>query len=378
MKTPQKAKTKLKNIHLTSVDLCQQGANPDADITLYKSVPTQEEKSPVKRALSLLKHTFSNNGVRKDAQTFGDVENSQEQRRSFYQYQDAFYTSIQSILEDDEQDNPTKRDLLLQSLSEFSDAMSDWIGTLFPDETLEKKKGDTDMDDENFDLSALSDEDQKTFKGLLGKVKPAAKKKPADTKKGDGTTKKSVDSLPDDQSTPNPTSATEPISTPAPAQTPSPAAAPSSISSDPAVQKAIERMNALSDRMEKSFQQQEENAMQDVAKKYAPLGEKQEDLAKTLCTMKASGPAAYDAYIGALDKALAAVQKSDSSLFGEIGKSSHQYEAATGSVQKAQEIAKSIQSDHPELTPQQAMVRAFEEHPELETEYEKDYEGGKA
>jgi hypothetical protein len=259
--------------------------------------------------------------------------------------------------------------------------MSDWIGTVFSDETLEKnEKGDNGMKDENFDLSALSDEDQKTFKGLLGKVKPAAKKDPADTKKGDAATKKSVDSLPDDQSNPNPTPTTAPTSTPVPtqAQAPAPAADPSSIGSDPAVQKAIDRMNALSERMEKSLQQQEENAMQDVAKKYTLLGEKQEDLAKTLCAMKASGPAAYDAYVGALDKALAAVQKSDSSLLGEIGKSSHQYDAATGSVQKAQEIAKSIRTDHPELTPQQAMVRAFEEHPELETEYEKDYEGGKA
>jgi hypothetical protein len=369
------SKTKLKNIHLTSVDLCQQGANPDANITLYKSAP-QEEESPVKRAWSMLKNTFSNGGIQKDAQTFGDVESTQEQRRAFYQYQDAFYTSIQSILEDDEQDGPAKRDLLLQSLSEYTDAMSGWIGTMFSGESLEKNdKGDNDMNDENMDLSALSEDEQKTFKGLLGKVKPAAKKEPA---------KKSASQIPSEQTPPaseptsTPTTATAPAAAPASVQTPVPAAVPEGTSSDPAVQKAIDRMNALSERMEKSLQQQEEGAMQEVAKKYALLGEKSEDLVKTLCAMKTAGPTAYDAYVGALDKALAAVQKSDSGLFNEIGKSSHQYEAATGSVQKAQEIAKSIRSEHPELTPQQAMVRAFEEHPELETEYEQDYEGGRA
>ena len=231
------------------------------------------------------------------------------------------------------------------------------------------------MDDKNFDLSALSEEEQKAFKGLLGKVKPAAKKDSAPAKPA--TTKKSTDAKHGENTDP------APQTDPAPAATePAPSSASaddnSPVSTDPAVQKAVERMNALSDRIEKSLQQQEEKSMQEVAKKYAPLGEKPEDLVKTLCAMKTSGPAAYDAYVGALDKALDAVQKSDSNLLNEIGKSNHQYEAANGSVQKAEEIAKSIREKDPKLTQQQAMAHAFEEHPELEDEYEKDYEGGKA
>lgn len=229
------------------------------------------------------------------------------------------------------------------------------------------------MDAKNFDLTALSEEEQKAFKGLLGKVKPATKEEPAE---------KSASQLPSEQTsptskpTPAPASATPPTTTQAPASAPADGEDP--VSTDPAMQKAIDRMNSVSERMEKSLQQQEESAMQEVAKKYVPLGDKQEDLVKTLCTMKASGSDAYDAYVGALDKALAAVQKSDSNLFSEIGKSNHQYEAATGSVQKAEEVAKSIRSENPELTQQQAMARAFEEHPELAVEYERDYEGGKA
>ena len=231
------------------------------------------------------------------------------------------------------------------------------------------------MDDKNFDLSALSEEEQKVFKGLLGKVKPAAKKNKVPAKPA--TTKKSTDAElgektdPASQTAPIP-AATEPTTSSASADGNSP------VSTDPAMQKAIDRMNTASERMEKSLQQQEEKTMQDVAKKYAPLGEKPEDLVKTLCAMKTAGPAAYDAYVGALDKAFDAVQKSDSNLLSEIGKSNHQYEAANGSVQKAEAIAKSIREKDPTLTQQQAMTRAFEEHPELEDEYEKDYEGGKA
>ncbi|HBR09177.1 MAG TPA: hypothetical protein DD735_09840, partial [Clostridiales bacterium] len=297
--------------------------------------------------------------VRKDAQTFGDVEGLQETRRTLYQYQDAFYSSIQSILGDGEQDDSTKRDLLLQSLSEFNDAMTDWIGTLFnpADENFNKTgKGDNDMDESNFDLSALSAEDQKTFKGLLGKVKPAAKKPAATPKDSDPkpALAKKFAAKPDGTTDPAPE--TDPAapaaseSAPAASTETAPADDKDPVSKDPAVQKAINRMNALSEKLEKSLRRQEEKEMQEVAKKYAPLGKKPEDLAKTLCTMKASGQAAYDAYVGALDKALDAVQKSDSGLFGEIGKSNHQYEAATGSVQKAEEIAKSIREKDPKMT----------------------------
>jgi len=360
-----KPKTKLKNLSLTSVDFCQQGANPDAHIKLHKSVDlpkdnnSDTDQSVFERFSAFFKRAFTSAAteVQKDAQTFGNIQTQQDLNESLWKYQDALRDSLRSIALDDELENAAKRELTLQSLSEFNDVMTQWAADMYPETPVsKKKKGEDDMDDKNFDLSALSEEEQKAFKGLLGKVKPAAKKDSAPAKPA--TTKKSTDAKHGENTDPAPQ--TDPAPT------------------DPAVQKAVERMNALSDRIEKSLQQQEEKSMQEVAKKYAPLGEKPEDLVKTLCAMKTSGPAAYDAYVGALDKALDAVQKSDSNLLNEIGKSNHQYEAANGSVQKAEEIAKSIREKDPKLTQQQAMAHAFEEHPELEDEYEKDYEGGKA
>lgn len=379
-----KPKTKLKNLSLTSVDFCQQGANPDAHIKLHKSVDlpkdnnSDTDQSVFERFSAFFKRAFTSAAteVQKDAQTFGNIQTQQDLNESLWKYQDALRDSLRSIALDDELENAAKRELTLQSLSEFNDVMTQWAADMYPETPIsKKKKGEDDMDDKNFDLSALSEEEQKAFKGLLGKVKPAAKKNDAPAKPA--TTKKSTDAKPDEKT--DPASQTDPApSATEPAPSSASADGNSLVSADPAMQKAIDRMNAASERMEKSLQQQEESAMQEVAKKYALLGDKQEDLVKTLCTMKASGPDTYDAYIGALDKALAAVQKSDSNLFSEIGKSNHQYEAATGSVQKAEEVAKSIRSENPELTQQQAMARAFEEHPELAVEYEQDYEGGKA
>ena len=377
-----KPKTKLKNLSLTSVDFCQQGANPDAHIKLHKSVDlpkdndSSTDQSAFERFSAFFKRIFTSAAteVQKDAQTFGNIQTQQDLNESLWKYQDAFRDSLRSIALDDELENTAKRELTLQSLSEFNGVMTQWAADMYPETPVsKKKKGEDDMDAKNFDLTALSEEEQKAFKGLLGKVKPATKEEPAE---------KSASQLPSEQTsptskpTPAPASATPPTTTQAPASAPADGEDP--VSTDPAMQKAIDRMNSVSERMEKSLQQQEESAMQEVAKKYVPLGDKQEDLVKTLCTMKASGSDAYDAYVGALDKALAAVQKSDSNLFSEIGKSNHQYEAATGSVQKAEEVAKSIRSENPELTQQQAMARAFEEHPELAVEYERDYEGGKA
>ena len=379
-----KPKTKLKNLSLTSVDFCQQGANPDAHIKLHKSVDlpkdnnSDTDQSVFERFSAFFKRAFTSAAteVQKDAQTFGNIQTQQDLNESLWKYQDALRDSLRSIALDDELENAAKRELTLQSLSEFNDVMTQWAADMYPETPIsKKKKGEDDMDDKNFDLSALSEEEQKAFKGLLGKVKPAAKKNKAPAKPA--TTKKSTDAElgektdPASQTAPIP-AATEPTTSSASADGNSP------VSTDPAMQKAIDRMNTASERMEKSLQQQEEKTMQDVAKKYAPLGEKPEDLVKTLCAMKTAGPAAYDAYVGALDKALDAVQKSDSNLLSEIGKSNHQYEAANGSVQKAEAIAKSIREKDPTLTQQQAMTRAFEEHPELEDEYEKDYEGGKA
>lgn len=109
--------------------------------------------------------------------------------------------------------------------------------------------------------------------------------------------------------------------------------------------------------------------MTEIAKKYAPLGKKEDELAQTLYDMKKSNPANYDAYVSILDESLAMVEKSG--LFAEVGKSFGS--TAGGSVQakveaRAQEIMKSG------VDYNTAIAKAWED-PVLMAEYDNEYFG---
>ncbi|WOC33472.1 MULTISPECIES: hypothetical protein [Caproicibacterium] len=390
---PESVPTKLKDLKLTSVDFCQQGANPDAYIRLAKSkdVPQQQDTRPAfERAVELLKTAFHatpepSGEVRKDAQTFSDISNKKDILNSFWQYNDALDSSFRSIINDQEMEDSVKHELMLQSLSQFTEAMTANIDGLYTAAPggVSKEKGDENMDEKEFDLSGMTADEQNAFKALLAKSKP---KKPAagedgvppkdeapvGNEKKDGLEKSGSSAnvenpatafLRNQYASPNQQadtrkSATGGVEDPLP----------------PAVQAAIDRMNGLSNQLEKSLKQQAENSDLQVAKKYEALGDSAE-IAKALGEARTAGDTAYNAYVSALDKALEVTKKTDSMLFGEVGKSASG--SASTAVGKAEGIAKSLQEKDPALTPQQAMAKAFEQHPELEAEYEKEYEGGK-
>ena len=134
-------------------------------------------------------------------------------------------------------------------------------------------------------------------------------------------------------------------------------------SMSPALAAALKRMEEL----EKSIRRKE---ISEVAKKYAPLGEDVEKLTDTLCQMYKSDQANYDAYIQVLDKSLALVEKSG--VFAEIGKSGHGEGSAVGKVGA---IAEEIMKSDPKLTREEAIAKAWIDHPELVYEYDKEYKG---
>lgn len=131
----------------------------------------------------------------------------------------------------------------------------------------------------------------------------------------------------------------------------------------PELTAALEELQNL----KKSFEMKE---LTEVAKKYAPLGKKEDELAQTLYDMKKSNEANYNAYIAILDESLGIVEKSG--VFAEIGKSTGG--AGTGTVQskvdaKAQEIMKSENVDY-----DTAVAKAWED-PALMAEYDSEYFG---
>lgn len=126
---------------------------------------------------------------------------------------------------------------------------------------------------------------------------------------------------------------------------------------------ALKRLETL----EKSIQMKEYT---EIAKKYAPLGENVEELAKSLYGMKQTGQENYDAYLSVLDKSLDLVNKSG--VFAEIGKSA----AGVGDdvLAKVEAAADDIQKSDTSLDRVQAVAKAWENHPELVAEYERAYQ----
>lgn len=133
-------------------------------------------------------------------------------------------------------------------------------------------------------------------------------------------------------------------------------------SADPTLAAALERLETL----EKSAAMKE---FTDIAKKYAPLGEKEDELAQTLYDMKKSNEANYDAYIKILDKSLDMVNKSG--LFTEIGKSAHG--VAGDTLGRVEAIASEIMKSDTTMTREQAVAKAWIDHPELVAEYDNEY-----
>lgn len=346
--------TKLKNMKLTSVDLVPQGANPDADICLFKSADgsqVNDERTILKRMADMVLSLFRDNEIGKgDSQTFTDIDNTREYRDLLWRYESAFSESIYSILNDKDLDDTARLNELNTSLGQYAEKMKELFiamtggentpieGTDPPtvnktENTLDK--GEIDM--ARIDKSLLSADEQTTLEALMKKCTVE-----------DGDPAPAVDPAP----------AAEPQATgPAPVDTQK------SAEIHPDLAKALAEV----DELKKSL---EMGNLMSVAKKYVPLGKKEEDLAKTLYDLKKSGQANYDAYIKVLDESLDLVNKSG--VFAELGKSTHgPVSASDGVVSQIEGIAKGYRDADPSLDYNTSMMRAWENNPELLAEYEK-------
>ena len=376
-----KKATKLKDMKLTSVDLVKRGANPDADICLYKSadgtVPT-DDRSILRQMFDLLKSAFSTDedpeSIEKDAKSFDNIRTKEESREKLWRYQDALRASIHSILEDDDLEADKKKQQLNLSLEQYSQAMKSLFDDLVdvssptiavaatksadegdpaPAGDPETKPNPIEKGDKNmaYDMSKLTDDERATFEKLSKKCKVADTKKSAE---GD--------------TTPAAEPATEPTTDPAPADT-TPAPAPDvnkSAEVDPVLKSALEEVQAL----KKSMEMKE---LAEVAKKYEPIGKKADELAQQLYDLKKSGEGNFNAYIALLDEQLELVNKSG--LFTEVGKNTHGpvTKGADDAVSQVEAIAKGYMEADATLDYNTAMTRAWEANPSLLKQYEESY-----
>lgn len=113
----------------------------------------------------------------------------------------------------------------------------------------------------------------------------------------------------------------------------------------------------------RKFREDAENReLAEVAKKYAIIGKKEEDLVPVLKNLKAAGGSAYDDMIAVLDNAVDMVEKSG--LFSEIGKRGNG-DASGSAWAQAEAKTTEVMKSKPGLTKAQAMDEVFQADPEL-------------
>lgn len=128
--------SKLKNMHLTSVDLVRAGANQEADICLYKSadgeeIPTEQEIGIFKRIIRWLRDDHSQaETVEKDHSSFDQITEGREKQEKLWQYTSALSESLCSIRDDHDLGNEDKAQMMRESLQQFTAAMDALIGEL--------------------------------------------------------------------------------------------------------------------------------------------------------------------------------------------------------------------------------------------------------
>lgn len=113
---------KLKNLHLTSVDLVRAGANQEADICLYKSASPQEGAEPPTEGISEPSDT-----IEKDYTTFDTINNNRDKEEKLWKYSSSLTDSIRSIMSDETLDSTQKHELMKKSLGQFDKAMETLI-----------------------------------------------------------------------------------------------------------------------------------------------------------------------------------------------------------------------------------------------------------
>lgn len=317
---------KLKNMLFKSVDLVRRGANPDADIMLYKSLDGGPESEQIMKS-----ETEIEDMIEKSADMI-DV------------YTDALSKSFMSILSDETLGAEEAREKMVKSLKEFNETVFDDIVKDFS--YTHEREGEEMNYKDILKSENLTDIEKEQLERLLGKASGKKIDKaddvpdfeieddeeeeevpPTTTEKGSDTMKKSY------------------------------------------YENIIKSQSARIEALEKQF------AMKDLvslAKKYEAIGENAEELAKTLYEMKEAGEDIYKTYVSGLDKTLELYQKSG--LFSEIGKS---YGApVVGNFAKSDIEAKidafadGIMKAAPEMSRVQAVAKAWEDHPELASEYE--------
>lgn len=418
--------TKLKNLKIRKVDFVDEGANPDAHIRMLKrrDGETQNaEEDHQKGTGSILKRLFGFIGkaagmnqeeidsaideIQKgDSLSFNEKINEVKNYKIADEMWDTCYalqSSLCSILNDEELDSTSTQTAMQESLDEFyavvQESIKEWSSGKSAsivrkseevseaeleimksaverlNETIEKACKDTKKEkseedgSENNEKPKGDEEEMKIDKSKLTDAERAfleSIEKRCGVEEGDNTG--------------NGGAAPAPAST---EQTPTPAeqmvtkSAQEKSKETPAGQEDGQdniykglhpAVRAELEGLKKFREDAEARELTEVAKRYAIIGKKEDELVPLFKSLRAAGGTAYNDMIAVLDQAVATVEKSGA--FSEIGKSGHGSGTVGAAEAKVEAIAKGYMEKDSSLDYASAMAKAWEDNPELMAEYE--------
>lgn len=397
--------TKLEGLHIKKVDFVDQGANQMANIKIKKSKDGEEISNPevglFKRFVNWLTGELSKSDseITKSATTFNEQINAVSMdaiRDEIWSTCYALQNSLNSILCDAEMDSSAKQAAMETSTEQFAEAMKGYIlnwasGTATnirknldtPDKTdlqmvmkahknltdiIEKSNGDNEKgeleDMLKINKSKMTAEERTAYDELIKKYAVETEEQTEEPVGKSAPKAEDPDIVDDSEVTKTQKSVTPP-----------PAAPTTETSADTGddIYKGLHpAVRARLEALEKRAAEAEERELLDVAKKYEIVGEKPEELVKTLKSLKDAGGTAYNDMISVLDRSVAMVEKSG--VFSEIGKSFSGNPVASikksAAESKIDTIAKGYMEKDSALTYNAALAKAWEDHPELLDEYE--------
>ena len=412
--------TKLKHLKIKKVDFVDDGANPEAFIRLYKSkdgiAPTAEENivenpkfwnrfmAAVAKAFKLEDEQPENEPdadivAKGGAESFNDKFSEAKNRKICDEIWDICYalqSSFCSILNDEDLDSTQAGNAMTESLNEFTEVVSAAIGQWSGGKAASIAKKETEVTASELELMK-SNRDR--LEDIIAKATVVTDKGPEATNITEPKGETEMSNIDKSKLTEAERAFLESIEkrygTPeAPAQVQTPAAAPTA-GVTPAPEAPVAKSTAQPETapapapeaddiykglspavkaelevLRKFRSDAEDNAIREVAKRYAVIGKTEEELFPVLKNMKAAGGTAYEDTIAMLDKAVDTIEKS--AVFTEIGKSgSHGATTEGAAWAKAESQAAEIMKSK-NITKAQALDEVFQNDPALAAECEKE------
>ena len=423
---------KLKNLKVRKVDFVDEGANPDSHIRMIKRKDKERqsaEKGSRRGSGDVLKKLFGFIGraagmnqdeidsamdeIQKgDSVSFSEKINEFNNRKIADEIWDTCYalqSSLCSILNDEEMEDTNAAQAMQESLDEFyslvKEAIKQWSGGMESGITR-KGEGVTEADlavmkaaaqrlDESIRKASGDTKDNKVLEKdeASSKVDPKGEKEEMkiDKSKMTDAERAFLDSIEKRYGTEGEADISSESIVPASAAAPTgQIAAPS----DPTVTKSVAQegdatvqesqeneadniykglhpaVKAELEGLRKFREKAEEKELCNIAKKYAIIGKKEEELVPMFKSLQAAGGTAYNDMIAVLDQAVDFVEKSG--VFSEIGKSGHGFGSIGATEAKIDSIAKGYMEKDSTLGYATALAKAWEDNPELMDEYEEE------